>query len=77
LLQDDSVLVIQKQKGFWIVSALTIYVTVNFFIFLFYSTLILDEKNRHWAENIWDVHNATFLLLCICITKTFNEQPEK
>lgn len=77
LLQDDRVLVIQKQNGFWIVSSLTIYVTVNFFIFLFYSTLIIDENNNHFAENIWDVHNATFIILCICIAKTLYEQPEK
>ncbi len=55
----------------WIVAGLTIYVGINFFIFLFYSTLIKISKD--FSIVIWDVHNASYVLLCCFIAKGFYE----
>jgi len=49
----------------WIVAGLTIYVGVNFFIFLSYSTLIKFSKD--FSIGIWDVHNYSWILLCCLI----------
>lgn len=49
----------------WIVAGLTIYVGINFFIFLFYATLIKHSLN--FSVDIWDVHNYSYVLLCCFI----------
>lgn len=49
----------------WIVAGLAIYVGVNFFIFLFYSTLI--KVSLDFSVSIWDVHNVSYILLCCFI----------
>ena len=49
----------------WIVAGLTIFVGINFFIFLFYATLIKVSTN--FSVLIWDVHNASYILLCCFI----------
>lgn len=54
---------------FWVATGLSIYVVVNFFVFLFYVPMI--NQNSVLAENIWDVHNIAYILLCIFITKAF------
>ncbi|MDQ6762826.1 MAG: hypothetical protein M3015_09400 [Bacteroidota bacterium] len=56
-------------KDFWIVTGLSIYVVANFFVFLFYVPMITE--NRHLANNMWDVHNVAYIILCIFITKAF------
>ncbi|MEO6638806.1 MAG: hypothetical protein ABIN25_11030 [Ginsengibacter sp.] len=56
-------------KDFWIVTGLSIYVVVNFFVFLFYVPMI--KENPHLANNMWDVHNVAYIILCIFITKAF------
>lgn len=60
-----------RQKDFWIVTGLSIYVLYNFFCFLFfnhfyslnYTTLIIG---------MWYVHNVTFIILCAFIAKSLN-----
>ncbi len=56
-------------KDFWVVTGLSIYVVANFFVFLFYVPMI--KENGHLANNMWDVHNVAYIILCIFITKAF------
>ena len=72
LLVEDRTTSLTKQPGFYIVSGLSIYVAASFFIYLFYSYLV--KIDLEFAEYIWDVPNATFLILCICIAITFSKQ---
>jgi hypothetical protein len=72
LLIEDHVLALQKQPGFWIVTGLSIYVSANFFIFLFYNYL-LEKKLEIFAVDIWDVHNVAFIILCIGIAINFKQ----
>jgi hypothetical protein len=55
------------ETDFWVVTGLSIYVVVNFFVFLFYQPMIdVDVK---LAINIWNVHNIAFIIFCLLITK--------
>ena len=54
---------------FWIVTGLSIYVVVNFFVFLFYVPMIIQDAGL--ANNIWDVHNVAYIILCLFISKAF------
>lgn len=54
---------------FWIVTGLSIYVVINFFVFLFYIPML--NVNIVLANNIWNVHNIAFIIFCIFVTKAF------
>lgn len=54
---------------FWVVTGLSIYVVINFFVFLFYVPML--DVNPLLADNIWNVHNIAFIIFCIFITKAF------
>ncbi len=54
---------------FWIVTGLSIYVVINFFIFLFYVPMLNVDPSL--ADNMWNVHNVAFIIFCIFITKAF------
>lgn len=56
---------------FWVVTGLSIYVVVNFFVFLFYLPML--DSDVKLAMNIWNVHNIAYIILCIFITKAFYE----
>src|SRR5436190_1449200 len=71
LLQEDRIKPLKSEPSFWVVSGLTLYVAVNFFIFLFYTNLIMD--NEGFSIIIWDVHNISYIILCTCIAKAFYE----
>lgn len=58
---------LREGKEFWIVTGLSIYVVINFFIFLFYVPMI--RENPMLAERMWGVHNVAYILLCLFITK--------
>jgi hypothetical protein len=60
---------ISSGPDFWVATGLGIYVVINFFVFLFYVPMI--NQNSVLANNIWDVHNVAYILLCIFITKAF------
>lgn len=60
---------VTTRKDFWIVTGLSIYVVINFFIFLFYVPMI--SENRFLAARMWDVHNVAFIIFCILISKAF------
>ncbi len=57
----------QNDKAFWIVTGLSIYVVINFFVFLFYVPMI--QENAMLADRIWSVHNLAYIILCLFITK--------
>lgn len=60
---------ITNTKEFWIVTGLSTFVVVNFFVFLFYEPLLL--QNFQMAIKIWNVHNLAYILLCVFIAKAF------
>ena len=62
---------INTGPDFWIVTGLSIYVVVNFFVFLFYVPMIYQDGVL--ANDMWDIHNVAYILLCIFITKAFYE----
>ncbi|MEO6220557.1 MAG: hypothetical protein ABIO81_09025 [Ginsengibacter sp.] len=65
----DEVEIFRSGKDFWIVTGLSIYVVSNFFVFLFYVPMITE--NSQLANNMWDVHNVAYIILCIFISKAF------
>lgn len=69
LIIEDRAAPIKYQKGFWIVTGLSIYVAASFFIFLFYE--YLSDAKRNFAIGIWDVHNYVFIILCVFIAIQF------
>lgn len=52
-----------------IVTGLTIYESINFFIFLFFNLLMTKAKS--FAITIWDVHNISFIIFCLFIAYAF------
>jgi hypothetical protein len=60
---------------FWLVTGLSIYECVSFFIFLFYRTLSVEYTT--FALKIWDIHNIAYIILCIFIAKALYESREK
>ena len=67
----DDVDEIASGPDFWVVTGLSMYVVINFFVFLFYVPMIRFDSEL--ANNIWDVHNIAYIILCIFITKAFYE----
>ncbi len=56
-----------KGPVFWIVTGLSVYVVINFFVFLFYVPMI--TQNLVLALDIWNVHNAAYIILCLFIAR--------
>ena len=54
---------------FWIVTGLSVYVVVNFFVFLFYLPMLYVDLDL--AINIWYIHNIAFIIFCLFISKAF------
>jgi uncharacterized protein (DUF486 family) len=54
-------------QDFWVVTGLSIYVVTNFFVFLFYGPMV--DINRKFSVKIWNVHNLSFIIFCLFITK--------
>lgn len=74
LMIEDKPAKLSFQPGVWVVTGLSIYISVSFFIFLFYS--YLSKVTKDFAVNIWDVHNIVFIILCIFIAKQFYQENE-
>jgi hypothetical protein len=55
----------------WLVSGLTLYTAINFFIFLFYKYLMSLPQFKIYAVEIWSVHNISFIFLNIFIATAF------
>ena len=56
---------------FWVVTGLSIYVVINFFVFLFYVPLLTE--NPDLADRMWSIHNLAYITMCIFIAKAFYE----
>lgn len=67
----DEIDVLTSGPDFWVVTGLSIYVVINFFVFLFYVPMI--TQNPQLANNMWNVHNVAYIILCIFIAKAFYE----
>jgi hypothetical protein len=65
----NEVPVIAQNKDFWIVTGLSIFFVINFFVFLFYVPLL--DENRKLANTMWNFHNIAYTTLCIFIAKAF------
>lgn len=65
-LKDDSKNLFNG-PDFWVVTGLSIYVVVNFFVFLFYLPMI--DVDLELAVNIWNIHNIAFIIFCLFIAK--------
>ncbi|WP_220096069.1 hypothetical protein [Daejeonella oryzae] len=65
----EDIEILTRGKDFWIVTGLSIYVVSNFFVFLFYVPMITENMNL--AANMWNVHNASYILLCLFIARSF------
>lgn len=61
--------VLSRASDFWITTGLSIYVVVNFFVFLFYNPML--KQNPELADHIWNVHNIAYIIFCLFITKAF------
>ena len=64
-----------KLPGFWVVTGLSIYVVINFPIFLFYKTITPAAEKL--AIDIWNVHNISYIILCSFIAKSFYDAGNK
>lgn len=67
LKEDQSIM--DKGPELWIILGLSIYVVVNFFLFLFYVPMF--KENLRLADNMWTVHNVAYIILCLFIAKAF------
>ncbi len=67
LKEDEAIM--NKGPELWIIVGLSIYVVINFFLFLFYAPMM--KENSHLADNMWTVHNVAYIILCICIAMAF------
>ena len=56
-------------KDFWVVTGLSIFVVINFFVFLFYVPMF--DYNRDLAGSMWYVHNVAYTLFCISVARSF------
>ncbi len=58
-----------RLPSFWIVTGLSIYVVINFPIYLFYEVLLKTDKD--FTIDIWTVPNLSYIIFCIFIAKGF------
>jgi hypothetical protein len=65
IMREDKPAFSSSNPPFWVVGGLTIFTSVNFFVFLFYDFMnVFDDE---FLVSIWDLHNSLFIILCICI----------
>ncbi len=63
IYEDDSLSVSERSPEFYIVTGLSIYVVINFPLFLWYN--VLSEKFEGLAVDLWSVHNISYVIFCI------------
>ncbi|HWD88992.1 MAG TPA: hypothetical protein VG367_12745 [Mucilaginibacter sp.] len=66
LSEDDTAF---KGPVFWVTTGLSIYVVINFFVFLFYVPMITQDMVL--TDRMWNAHNTAYIILCIFITRAF------
>jgi len=67
LQQEDD---LKIKADFWVVTGLSIYITVSFFVFLFQNRLAKDLEL--FAVTIWKVVDIAYIVFCIFIAKAFS-----
>jgi len=67
---DDEIASPGALPEFWVVTGLTLYAAINFFIFLFYRYLIRTAE-VDFAKGVWYVHNSSFIILNLFISAGF------
>ncbi len=67
--------ILDKGPELWIIIGLSIYVVINFFLFLFYVPMI--KENERLADNMWTVHNIAYIILCLCIARAFYQSKKQ
>lgn len=60
---------IMSGADIYIVTGLSIFVVINFFVFLFYDAMLLEDWQI--ADNMWSVHNVGYIILCLFTAKAF------
>jgi hypothetical protein len=60
------------QQDFWVVTGLGVYVAINFFIFLLYKEL--SVYYTRFAVDIWNIHNASFILLQLFLARALTHR---
>jgi hypothetical protein len=69
LLQDDKPFSYRIEPVFWVITGLCIFNIISFFIFLFYNRL--NQVDEQFAVSIWDIHNISYIIFCIFLSKAF------
>jgi hypothetical protein len=69
LLNQDTTIAFKHLPDFWVVTGLSIYVVINFPIFLFYRAL--SNQFEKFAIDIWNVHNITYIIFCVFLARAF------
>jgi len=69
LLTDEEVISYKKNATFWMVTGICMYVVINFPIFIFYERFSANAQK--FAIGIWDIHNLTYIMLCVFMAKYF------
>ena len=69
LLIEEEAVSYKKNTTFWMVTGISIYVVINFPIFIFYKSF--SDTALKFAVGIWDLHNITYIMLCIFMAKYF------
>lgn len=64
---DENVASPSTLPEFRVVTGLTLYTAINFFIFLFYKYLMASDQFKAYATEIWNVHNISFIILNLFI----------
>lgn len=60
---------VPRGKDFWVVLGLSIYVVINFFIFLFYDSMVNSDSKL--AIDMWNVHNIAYIVFAFFLAKAF------
>jgi len=69
-LRDDHEELINGPK-FWVVTGLSLYVVVSFFVFLFY--VPMNSLNGDLSDAMWNFHNIAFIIFCLFLAIAFYE----
>lgn len=72
IIQDDQNPSSAISPPFWIVTGLSLFTAVNFFIYLFFNFLAV--KNKDFSVSIWDVHNLFYIVMCIFFGIAFRKR---
>jgi hypothetical protein len=64
-----------RRPLFWIASGISIYEAADFFIFVFYSSLL--HSQTYFAAHIWNMHDGFYVLFCLFLSKAIYESAQQ